>query len=1060
MRKGSLVPFRFHFLCVADHSHTPLVCPTRSWRCKGFQSSCIMALWMATSDWLVAAGILPSPSTGLLALAQELQDGTALCNLANRLYPGACSTTHQHPKPQFLCVENISSFLLACKTHFGVSEKNLFDPSDLYNGCQFNQVIDTLVLVSKCKLAKRLGIPPIAAKAQEQDEELYQALPQRMQSQSEATQGSIYGQVVRNRHRQLSDKGQSKVELFSESDIHSSGLQQADEIYGEVVRTKRTQELAEKKKKAKHAERLRFTYDELVETEAGFLDVLSVIDRFFRAPLEQLATSSPDLISKQTVNLIFDNLDTLQELHANVFVALKGDPTLSCRFFSEHKKDFLIYAEYCAAIPTNRGRLEDLCKRREFADKLAAMQRKSQQRFELKDLLSVPMQRVLRYPLLIRELVKLTPPESPSAPLLELAHESTQDVAKFLNEAKRDQENLELIRHLQSTLRDYNVGPGCVPLEWYGKYLMDSDVKVKLESDTRTQRRYLFLFSRAILVCKSRYTGHSFLYAMYIKDFNISAVESGRNQFAALKLASRVPSAASSSCIITFKTDTERETWQEILDDTQQECQYEGPLGTHWFEAHAFTKPRECGQCGYLLWGLFDQGLECKYCQYRCHKYCASGVEAKCPARQTAQPPHGATAQSKTSDRQPASASSSSTSSLQPQQSMRRRRTIVLDDSGKMQVASSATARKLLGIERDVTPQRRRHSTRSRRGAREGDIRPRHEPEPGDVYMVTDEYRGHADSEAGDLELSVGDFVEVVSVANKNWGVGRLEDGVMGLFPFSFCQHFEDKTVMVRSQTVSQRPKLAKPTAASLFEAGPPPLPPRGINGTPPTTPPPFQTQAPPLLPRQSPTSTAQANTIQASTIQESAAQASATPPQLPPRSDVPPLPSRGESKSEFWFAGVLSRPEAEDRLALAHDGCFLVRASPGAPPSFAISLMYKGVVKHFKIQNSNGAYMLGTSNQFSSIPSLVDHFRHKTLSTHFQNIETTLLFPCGTQAFDASRLVATAMYSFKGQKGELTFQMGDEIVVTSTNVAEGWWKGTLHGVTGLFPSNYVSLKQ
>ncbi|KAI8338520.1 SH3 domain-containing protein [Chlamydoabsidia padenii] len=48
------------------------------------------------------------------------------------------------------------------------------------------------------------------------------------------------------------------------------------------------------------------------------------------------------------------------------------------------------------------------------------------------------------------------------------------------------------------------------------------------------------------------------------------------------------------------------------------------------------------------------------------------------------------------------------------------------------------------------------------------------------------------------------------------------------------------------------------------------------------------------------------------------------------------------------------------------------------------------------------------------------------------------------------------AMYDFHGQNSEdLSFQRGDIIQVTE-HVNNDWWKGTLRGRTGLFPSTYV----
>lgn len=55
---------------------------------------------------------------------------------------------------------------------------------------------------------------------------------------------------------------------------------------------------------------------------------------------------------------------------------------------------------------------------------------------------------------------------------------------------------------------------------------------------------------------------------------------------------------------------------------------------------------------------------------------------------------------------------------------------------------------------------------------------------------------------------------------------------------------------------------------------------------------------------------------------------------------------------------------------------------------------------------------------------------------------------------------IVTAIYPFQGQQpGDLTFNAGDKIkVTTKTDSQFDWWEGSLHGRTGIFPANYVTL--
>ncbi|KAG9072159.1 hypothetical protein KI688_006383 [Linnemannia hyalina] len=50
-------------------------------------------------------------------------------------------------------------------------------------------------------------------------------------------------------------------------------------------------------------------------------------------------------------------------------------------------------------------------------------------------------------------------------------------------------------------------------------------------------------------------------------------------------------------------------------------------------------------------------------------------------------------------------------------------------------------------------------------------------------------------------------------------------------------------------------------------------------------------------------------------------------------------------------------------------------------------------------------------------------------------------------------------LYDYDAQSNlELTIHEGDIVVLTSTDCSEGWWEGTLRGVTAQFPANYVEL--
>uniref|UniRef100_A0A183B0P5 DH domain-containing protein n=1 Tax=Echinostoma caproni TaxID=27848 RepID=A0A183B0P5_9TREM len=70
----------------------------------------------------------------------------------------------------------------------------------------------------------------------------------------------------------------------------------------------------------------------------------------------------------------------------------------------------------------------------------------------LTELLTVPIQRVLKYHLLLEQLCKLTPVEHPERPGLIKAHEAMKELAQSINEVKRDLDTISAIDQIQSSL--------------------------------------------------------------------------------------------------------------------------------------------------------------------------------------------------------------------------------------------------------------------------------------------------------------------------------------------------------------------------------------------------------------------------------------------------------------------------------------------------------------------------------------------------------------------------------------------------------------------------------
>ncbi|XP_068445248.1 GRB2-related adapter protein-like isoform X2 [Clinocottus analis] len=80
------------------------------------------------------------------------------------------------------------------------------------------------------------------------------------------------------------------------------------------------------------------------------------------------------------------------------------------------------------------------------------------------------------------------------------------------------------------------------------------------------------------------------------------------------------------------------------------------------------------------------------------------------------------------------------------------------------------------------------------------------------------------------------------------------------------------------------------------------------------------------------------------------------------------------------WFAGRVSRLEAEKLLHRQDTGVFLVRESESAPGEFSVSVSYGERVEHFRVLEGGGQYCIWDES-FRSLNRLVDFYRTHSIA-------------------------------------------------------------------------------
>ncbi|TMS16465.1 Phosphatidylinositol 3,4,5-trisphosphate-dependent Rac exchanger 1 protein [Larimichthys crocea] len=117
----------------------------------------------------------------------------------------------------------------------------------------------------------------------------------------------------------------------------------------------------------------------------------------------------------------------------------------------------------------------------------------------LEGYLLTPIQRICKYPLLLKELLKRTPKKHADYPAVEEALQAMKAVCSNINETKRQMEKLEALEQLQSHIEGWegtNLTDICTELLLHGNLLKISAGNI--------QERVFFLFDNLLVYCKRK----------------------------------------------------------------------------------------------------------------------------------------------------------------------------------------------------------------------------------------------------------------------------------------------------------------------------------------------------------------------------------------------------------------------------------------------------------------------------------------------------------------------------------------------------------------------------
>ncbi|XP_013987823.1 guanine nucleotide exchange factor VAV2 isoform X10 [Salmo salar] len=567
-----------------------------------------MEEWRQCGRWLIDCKVLPPnhrvvwPSAAVFDLAQALRDGVLLCQMLHNLSPGSVDLKEINFRPQmsqFLCLKNIRTFLKVCHDKFGLRNSELFDPFDLFDVRDFGKVISALSRISHHSIAQIKGIRPFPSEDTALNEDdVYRSLEE-LADEHDVGEDDIYDCVP------CEDDG--------------------DDIYEDIIKVEVRQPMI------RYMQKMGMTEDdkrncclvEIQETEAKYYKTLEDIEKNYMIPLKQVL-SPPDMES------IFVNLEDVIKVHFALLRAIdlnmvSGGNGLG-KIFVDFKERLLIYGQYCSHMENAQKILDELIATREDVKmKVEECTMKVQEgKFKLQDLLVVPMQRVLKYHLLLKELVSHST-DRPERQQLKEALEAMQDLAMYINEVKRDNETLKKISEFQNSIENLQQ----VKLVEYGRPKIDGELKVSSIVNRTKQDRYIFLFDKVVIVCKRKGYCYELKEIIELQSYKMS--DDPMNNRDMKKSSGKMWSygfylihlQGKQGFQFFCKTEDTKRKWMEQFEMAMSNIKPEkATANQHNFQMHTFEKDTNCRACKMLLRGIFYQGYYCSHCGTGAHKEC------------------------------------------------------------------------------------------------------------------------------------------------------------------------------------------------------------------------------------------------------------------------------------------------------------------------------------------------------------------------------------------------------------------------------------------------------
>ncbi|XP_041827465.1 pleckstrin homology domain-containing family G member 3 isoform X2 [Melanotaenia boesemani] len=258
---------------------------------------------------------------------------------------------------------------------------------------------------------------------------------------------------------------------------------------------------------------------EIIETERMYVkDLRSIVEDY----LAHIIDTGNLPIRPEQVCALFGNIEDIYEFNSELLQALdmcENDPVAIAQCFVNKSEYFEIYTQYCNNYPNSVAALTDCMRSKTlakfFRDRQAALKRS----LPLGSYLLKPVQRILKYHLLLQEIAKHFDPDEEGSEVIQEAIDTMTGVAWYINDMKRKHEHAVRVQEIQSLLINWKGSD----LTTYGELVLEGTFHVLRAKNTRT----LFLFEKMLLITKKR--GEHYVYKIHISCSTLMLLDSAKD---------------------------------------------------------------------------------------------------------------------------------------------------------------------------------------------------------------------------------------------------------------------------------------------------------------------------------------------------------------------------------------------------------------------------------------------------------------------------------------------------------------------------------------------------